>query len=90
MGKLLLKRIPMTKLELKGRLLDVIAQIQDKSNLDDLYRFAQLLLDNEESNASSSKTIPLESPGPASRQAKPNDPSDHTLDELPPSKYFSY
>lgn len=80
----------MTKLELKGRLLDVIAQIQEKSNLEDLYRFAHLLLDNEESDVSKSDVGPMESPGPARLQAKSDDHSDHSLDELPPSTYFSY
>ena len=78
----------MTKLELKGRLLNMIAQIEDKSNLEDLYRFAHLLLDNEE--GSSSKAVPSQSPGPASQESKSENVHDPSPSELPPSKYFSY
>ncbi len=78
----------MTKLELKGRLLNLIAQIEDKSNLEDLYRFAHLLLDNEE--GSPSKLVPSQSPGPANQERKSENVNDPSPSELPPSKYFSY
>ena len=75
----------MTKFELKGRILELIAQIEDQSALEDIYRLAGLTV-KQGSDLDEEDT--LTSPGPAlgqgSSDSKPQE------DDLTYPKYFSY
>ncbi|MEM6633244.1 MAG: hypothetical protein AAF694_26470 [Bacteroidota bacterium] len=75
----------MTKLELKGRILELIAQIDDRSALEDIYRLADLMHGKE--GGASEEGI-LNSPGPAAGQTTMD--SDRKEDDLSYPKYFSY
>ena len=75
----------MTKLELKGRILELIAKIDDQSALEDIYRLADIM--KKKGDESEEGDI-FTSPGPAIGQGA-SDSKQHT-DDLSYPKYFSY